>query len=544
MQLLNSRPVVFVITSLIAVTMALSMGATGAMPVHAAPVAQSHAHIDCSGATSFMCTDLAKPLSESVFGKYVGHDEPSNLFYSNIPGSGNHMVYTLQLPKDPQGTNAGPDRAFNWQLHPAFWFGMAMCDTQSYPEQVSTCTPDSDGNILDPSVSPNHAGTAFTELQFYPPAGVLRPNGFSCAPTQWCVALTIDSLSADPVHGTVLNPTCSAITGQEYVNFAFLTKNGKAQAPANPVQSTAATVTPDPNKALFMNSGDKLVVSLQDTPHGLLTDVLDLTTGQNGFMVASAQNTFGQVKFAPSPSTECTNIPFDFHPMYSTSSEQTRVIWAAHTYNIAFSDEIGHFDFCNGPIDTNGNCTGTEGAGNNIEPADGDDNGCFPANAPSVVKVSGCFGTNTGFDGLPYQPVWPDGNTRDHPTSLRFTSPLTGPGDRFNYSRAAFEADLPAIESTCNVQTGAGCTLIPTTDDGTPANFYPFYTVDQHIPGFCQWLLGNDIPGQTTNDFGKNQEYGALLSQSILLFGQGGAATNLFLNFRQIMPNNCRVGGQ
>ena len=32
--------------------------------------------------------------------------------------------------------------------------------------------------------------------------------------------------------------------------------------------------------------------------------------------------------------------------MYSTSSPKTRVLWAAHSYNIAFSDEIGHFDFC------------------------------------------------------------------------------------------------------------------------------------------------------------------------------------------------------
>lgn len=379
------------------------------------------------------------------------------------------------------------------------------------------------------------------ELQFYPPAGVLRPNGFSCSSTQWCAALTIDSVSIDPVHGTVLNPACSAITGLEYVNFAILTKDGKAQAPANPVQSTATTFTPDPNKALFMNPGDTLVVRLHDTQDGLRTDVVDLNTGGHGFMVASAQNTFGQVKFAPSPSTECTNLPYDFHPMYSTSSEQTRVIWAAHTFNVAFSDEIGHFDFCNGPIDANGNCTGTEGAGNDIESADGDDTGCFPASAPSVVKVSGCFGTNAGFDGLAYQTVWPDGNTRDHPTSLRFTSPLTGFGDVQNYSRSAFETDLPSIETTCNVLTGAGCTLIPTTDDGTPANFYPFYTADQHIPGVCQWLFGNVIPGQTTNDFGRNQEYGALFPQSILLFGQGGASANVFFNFRQVLNNPCKV---
>ena len=62
-------------------------------------------------------------------------------------------------------------------------------------------------------------------------------------------------------------------------------------------------------------------------------------------MVASAANDFAQVKFDPTGSG-CTAIPYNFHPMYSTSSPMTRVPWAAHTYNVAFSDEIGHFDYC------------------------------------------------------------------------------------------------------------------------------------------------------------------------------------------------------
>jgi len=59
-------------------------------------------------------------------------------------------------------------------------------------------------------------------------------------------------------------------------------------------------------------------------------------------MTASAANGFGQVQYDPT-GTSCVNLPYDFHPMYSTSSEQTRVIWAAHTYNISFTSEIGHF---------------------------------------------------------------------------------------------------------------------------------------------------------------------------------------------------------
>src|SRR5437870_2942753 len=68
-------------------------------------------------------------------GRYTGHDEPSLLFYSNVPGSGNTMVYLLQLPKDPPRLpkQDGTGGTFNFQLHPAFWFGMAMCDDQSAP---------------------------------------------------------------------------------------------------------------------------------------------------------------------------------------------------------------------------------------------------------------------------------------------------------------------------------------------------------------------------------------------------------------------------
>ena len=528
----------------------------GTIPhAHAAKATPTAAHFDC--ARNALCTEVQNP--EEVFGEgnYVGHDEPSTLFYSDKPGSGNNMRYQLTLPTDPPPTPLTSGKSFNFQLHPAFWFGMAMCDTQSFPEQVSTCTPDSDSNIVDPAVSPKHPGTAFMELQFYPPGWVEWPAGFfgvggtSCDATKWCVALNIDSLSQDPVTGTSLNTACQGqVTGGvEYINFAFITKDGHSQAPANPVNTPVATFTPSPAD-LFMNSGDKLVVTLHDTAHGLETDIQDLTTGQSGFMVSSAANGFAQVQFAPTGTT-CNSIPYDFHPMYSTSSEQTRVIWAAHSYNIAFSDEIGHFDYCNGaaiaqsPAGVSCPSGNTEGVSGDTEPVDGDDNFCFPASQSPLVQVQGCTDTNTGFDGVPYQPLWPDGNA-DHPSSILFTSPLTGPVYNTNYKRMAFEADLPRIEfSTCNRTTGVGCTLIPTTDDNKPAAFYPFYSIGseksadvQHSDNNheCIWMLGNDIPGMTTNDFGKNNQYGSLLQLTYLAVG--GSTVKRFNDFRQVFDKN------
>src|ERR1700724_1315475 len=82
----------------------------------------------------------------------------------------------------------------------------------------------------------------------------------SCNPTQWCAAMNIDSLSLNPVTGKANNPTCLAKAGEEYLNFAFITKSGKSQAPANPIDSTNASFTPGP-KDLFMNSGDHLKVA-------------------------------------------------------------------------------------------------------------------------------------------------------------------------------------------------------------------------------------------------------------------------------------------
>lgn len=454
------------------------------------------------------------------------------------------MRYQLTLPKDPAPSPITPNTSYNFQLHIAFWFGMAMCDTQSYPELLSTCTPNSDKNIVDPAVSPNHPGTAFMELQFYPPGWVAKPFGTSCDATKWCAALNIDSLSINPVTGQSQNLTCQAIAGLEPVNFAYITKSGVPQpnSPVNPVQSTLQTFTPDPTADLFMNSGDQVAVTLHDSPHGLVTVLHGVTTGQTGSMTASAANSFGQVQFDPT-GTSCNNIPYDFHPMYSTSSEKTRVPWAAHTYNIAFADEIGHFDNCS-VVSNTGACADNEGITTDSEPTDADDVGCQPASASTLVQIGGCTGTNTGFDGTPYRPLWPDGDRKNHPTSIHFTSPLTGNGYKAKYSRMGFEADLPRIEATtgqCNRSSGAGCTLIPNTDDPglvsgsfEPAQFYPFFSI-RNIDGACNWGLGNHIPG-SLNDFHQNQQYGTLLNVNYTTVG--GGPTTRYNDFRQILSKN------
>ncbi len=495
-----------------------------------------------------LCTETLEPLNYE--NQYTGHDEPSVLFYSNTPGSGNSNRYFLRLPKDPprQPKQDGTGGTFNFQLHPAFWFGMAMCDSQSAPEFTTTCVADTDANIFDggdPAAADyigKHPGTAFMEMQFYPPGWVLWPPGNSCDATRYCAALNIDSFSQNQNTGVNNNNDCLNKVGIEPVNFAFITRNGVAQAPANPLDATLATFTPNPSKVLLMNPGDRLIVDLHDTSSGFAVVIQDLDTGQSGSMTASIANGFAQINFAPTATT-CTNTPYAFHPMYSTSSEHTRVPWAAHSYNVAFSDEIGHFEYCNKVSAEGGTCT-QAGVGD-TGGVDADDTFCFDAAASSRIPIGGCFGTDIDFDGVPYQLTWPGTlslgkDQQFNPRAILFTSPLFN-GTQ-NYDRVAFEADLPRIEFStnppCNRSTGANCVNPP-----VGANFYPFYTTrNLSTPQgqtTCVWQLGGaGIPG-TKDTFGgsSTSEFGSLL---LLTYpGPGFTPIHRFNNFRQVLSDNA-----
>ena len=527
---------------IVAIVTAGVLGTTSASARPVAGAAPSPAKAQACIKGNLLCAEVED--YEAAFGeKYVGHDEPSVLYYSNVPGAGNRNQWQVTLPKDPP-PSVKPGRSWSFHLTPAFWFGMAMCDTASYPEQVSTCAPDSDSNI---TTLAKHPGTAFMELQFYPPGFIKQFNGNSCDAREWCAAMTIDSLSEDPVNGTTLNQTCQnqILGGIEYVNFAFLTRSGSPIGPPNPLDFNPSTSgNPTRPNVLFMHPGDRIGVSMHDTAHGLQTVLVDKSTGQVGSMTASAANGFGQIEYAPT-GTSCSQVPYDFHPMYSTSSPQTRVPWAAHSYNVAFDEEIGHFDYCTAVSNT-GTCTGLEGAPGDREPTDADDTACFPASASLLVQVSGCNGTNApGFDGTSYQRAWPDGNRFLHPTAQLFSSPLTGRFFNRNYSSVAFESDTPRIEApdlggTCNRTTGVGCTIVPPTDDGQPAAFYPFFSITNPFltPGGCRWFIGNDVPGLTANDFGKVSQYGTLFPQTYLIFGGGGATHSVINDFQQNLGTN------
>ena len=83
-----------------------------------------------------LCTEQVDPWTYHGY-KYVsGHDEPSVLFYSTAPGSGNSDQYRVTLPTDPVAPpkQDGTGSTWNFQLRPAFWLGMIMCDDQDAPQ--------------------------------------------------------------------------------------------------------------------------------------------------------------------------------------------------------------------------------------------------------------------------------------------------------------------------------------------------------------------------------------------------------------------------
>jgi hypothetical protein len=509
----------------------------------------------CQSRTSLCADAYTNPP-----GEYVGHDEPSVEFKSGLPGSGNDITYTITLPTEPNSfptASGASGSTWNFQLRPTFWFGLTLCDTESAPEFTDKCTPDSDANDLvgtNPRAKNyigKHPGNAYMELQFYGPGYVPQFEGFGCTAHQYCAAMTIDSRTVNQNNGVENTAACDdyILGGAEPINWAYITRNGVSQAPANPFftgtfdNPNFDAVNPNPNKDLFMNPGDRVRIHMHDTQAGLRIDLSDLTTGQNGSMTASTSNGFGHILYTPG-SNKCKMKPYAFHPEYSTGNPRGNT-WSAHTYNVAMSDEIGHFENCLA-IDADFNCT-QPGAQDPVLDEDDGNNFCVPAEDSLLVHINGCFSDDEDWDGQSYRLDWPgtDPNVaRDrqlHPSPLLFTSPLAN--GRSNYSTVAFETDLPRIEADdaqdnapfCDRTTGANCVNPP-----NGARFYPFFTTG-NANGTCVWQEGgNFIPG-TTNHFGGSSttEYGPLLKT---VYPEAGfTTTRLFNNFNSgDKQNPCR----
>jgi hypothetical protein len=435
--------------------------------------------LDCNGYSriqkpvkrNFLCADMTGLHGErgEDNGHYIGHDEPSTQFLSSRPGSGNDVRWNITLPRE----HALPATQ-TFQNTATFWFSMAMCEPTSYP--LHPCTPDSDRNPPSSfSNDPSVAGSALLELQFYPPGFYPYLTQLSCDATHWCAAMTIDSLKCDPAAPTC-NPNCT-----EPANFAFIQKDGVPTGPPGPASVTDATFTPNA-KTLLMNQGDQLSITMHDTPSGVINAISDHTTGQRGYMVASATNGFQSLDV-----NTCAPTNFSFHPEFSTAKLHNVASWTFLQANIGVAYELGHFETADN---------------------DSDDAACFPG-----PLVPGCLNSDTDYDGNSYLPDWPDGtrNTASpaliHPplsASSRDEAAYNGERDRdytHPYAALMFQTEVLSTEANCQ-NNGSGCTIPP-----PGAAFYPFYAQSGH-GSRCVLTFGNDIRGSTINDFGRDAEYG------------------------------------
>ncbi len=294
-----------------------------------------------------------------------------------------------------------------------------------------------------------------------------------------------------------------------------------------------------------MNPGDRIKIHMHDTRSGFRVDLTDLTTHQRGSMTASVANGFAHVLYTPNATT-CRSAPYAFHPEYSTANPRGNT-WSAHTYNVAMSDEIGHFENCL-QVDADFNCVvpGAQDA-SGLDPDD-DNSFCVPASDSTLVKINGCFSGDGDWDGQSYRKDWP-GTIRNpfldrllHPTPVMFTSPVAK--GHINYAKVAFEADLPRIEAPdsqdnppfCDRTTGANCVNPP-----MGAQFYPIFTTAQRY-GSCLWQQGGAHLPHTTNTFGgtSTAEYGPLLRT--VYPSTGFTTIYRYNNFNSgDMRNPCRV---
>jgi hypothetical protein len=512
----------------------------GASASHIAPVGG----LDCNGHSpvqrpvkpgGIICAEVHDPASPGGHlednGYYIGHDEPTMQFYSNRPGSSTNVNWVQTLPRDPAAppTVRGPrkDTTHFFELIPALWYAMDLCDPRSYPELP--CTPDSDSN--SPQGNFPGGGSAFLELQFYPPGFPPLADGLSCDTTHWCAALTIDSLECTAGF-TICNNNCV-----EPVNFAFIATNGAPTGPPSPQRSDLNSVTPN-QSTLLMNPGDKLRIQIFDSRKAgaLETRVRDTTTGKTGFMVASAKNGFMNTSIA-----DCSGSPWNFRPLYSTASKVNQGGWAAANINVAY--EIGHFtpctrlqDFspvqvgsfsdpawsiCRGPYENAGPPDGSKGSGEeNDAPCfkAGDTHGALNS-TPDLA--TGCTGGDLDYDGTSYWTDWPDSVTAGmFPSALTITPPTTVGGKLF--PRMQFLTDNPATNNRCSAAHPGNCTVPPPQ---APGHFYPYWT-QARVNGSCVWEFGQMGNGDS---FGKDKQYGTFTS-----------ALGLAEDAGPIMPNpNC-----
>jgi hypothetical protein len=469
-----------------------ALGLSLGVPVPASADEPSYLPTECPGIIWF-ATDSKDRLffrevsEENYVWCYIGHDEPAVNFYSTVPGSGSNMTWELILPTE------GTTPTFETYIH--FQLTLALCDPNSTnANRTGPCTPNSDTNIQ------STAGAALLELKFIPPG---EPNqgssvGLSCSAisnSRWCAVAQVQ-----------VESTC-AVANPAVLNEAWITTNGR---PPQPVYAGNFSPTAPGANTFLMNPGDRIRVSLADTPNGLLIVIIDETTHTTGYVTVSSANGFQSL--TPPSATgsntapNCQTVPFTFRPLWNTASTANIIPWALANINVQFALETGHFE---------------------IQDSDGDDSGCTSTTNPVVNNA--CFGTDGDFDGQPYQSgSWPPAGGGKSVQIISASGTGIGPASSNQlYPQLQFETTFRATLGS----NGSMASLIGTTVGANTSFFYPYYS--QMGPGFtagiaCSLVIGNYASGgaNVTSDFNKQAQY-------------DGGASNSGENAGPIIANPC-----
>ena len=227
---------------------------------------------------------------------------------------------------------------------------------------------------------------------------------------------------------SVLNNKCV-----EPQAFAFVTKSGKPIGPTGPDNANTRTFTPTPD-VLLMSRGDqdrrcrcttRRTASSSRSPTS--------TTGETGTMTAGAGNGWRHIVWDPK-NFNCKGEPYSFHPMFDTAAPpcpngQPRQwpMWTLTRYNVAMSDEIGHFE-----------TPDQHGDGN------AEERPCTTARTSAAASAR--TATSTGSATSPTGPT----GTANHPGPWAFTSPQSRDAQgawSSQISQVRFETDIPAVDA-------------------------------------------------------------------------------------------------
>ena len=444
-----------------------------------------------------LCGDPFKTL-----GIYVGHDEPSVEFKSASPGSGNDITYRLTLPKDPpqhvrrRTARAAPGTSSSGRPSGSG----SRCATRS--RRPSTRRPARPTQTRTTSSEPNPTAAGLhrqAPRQRVHGAAVLRPRLRSAvrglrlhgAP----VLRRHDDRQPDrpgPEHRRrPNNADCDnyILGGIEPINWAYITKSGVSQAPANPLftgtfdDPNFAAVNPDSTEGPVDEPGrphqdpharhGRRVPGRPDRPARRV---------RAGSMTASIANGFGHILYEP----ELRHMPCGavrVPPRVQHGQPARQHVVRAHLQRGLSRTRSGTSRTASSWT-RDFNCAVPAGYEGQAARPDDDNDFCVPAEDSMLVQINGCFSDDGDFDG----PVLSARLAGDDPNRAagRRAPPIAGPVHqparerrRRTTRRSRSRPTCPRIEAAdsqdnppfCNRTTGADCVNPP-----RGAAFYPFYS--------------------------------------------------------------------